>query len=174
MNRYHMNPKTGNPNKCSAKQGNCPFKSEAGSEATHYASAGEARVGYEQEMEAKTQAARESKKLASRAIAPLNSDGTRNVNFFTESELDELEAMKSDSDGLVRIGEISNGFLGEQSQYISRYFDGEIERFPKLTDGLTYTGNSRNYHSYKLAKTDVQEFVIRLRTYRQGIGQNCR
>jgi len=50
MARYHMNPATGNPNKCSAKEGNCPFKSDDGSEATHYESPNEARAGYEQEQ----------------------------------------------------------------------------------------------------------------------------
>lgn len=64
MTRYHINPKTGNPNKCSAKEGNCPFKSEAGTEATHYESPDAARAGYEQEMEAKAVAAKEAKAAA--------------------------------------------------------------------------------------------------------------
>jgi len=41
MNRYHINPETGNPNKCSAKPGNCPFKAE------HYDTKEEARAAYE-------------------------------------------------------------------------------------------------------------------------------
>jgi hypothetical protein len=51
MTRYHLNPKTGNPNKCSAKAGNCPFKTEDGAEATHYNSVEEARDGYEAQMD---------------------------------------------------------------------------------------------------------------------------
>ena len=50
MARYHMNPATGNPNKCSAKEGNCPFKSDDGAEATHYDNPTAAREGYEQEQ----------------------------------------------------------------------------------------------------------------------------
>lgn len=58
MTRYHINPKTGNPNKCSAKAGNCPFKGSDGAEAIHYGSADEARVGYEKEMEQQAEEAR--------------------------------------------------------------------------------------------------------------------
>jgi len=61
MTRYHINPKTGNPNKCSAKEGNCPFKGEDGAEAQHYESRDAAGAGYEAEMEAKAEAARVAK-----------------------------------------------------------------------------------------------------------------
>lgn len=46
MTKYHINPETGNPNKCVAKPGNCRF----GSDTTHYASKDEARAAYEAEM----------------------------------------------------------------------------------------------------------------------------
>jgi ADP-ribose pyrophosphatase YjhB (NUDIX family) len=42
MNRYHINPE-GNPGKCSAASGNCPF----GSDAPHYDTEQEARDAYE-------------------------------------------------------------------------------------------------------------------------------
>jgi hypothetical protein len=58
MTRYHINPKSGNPNKCSAKAGNCPFKSEDGTEASHYDSPEAARTGYERDMESKAEIAR--------------------------------------------------------------------------------------------------------------------
>jgi hypothetical protein len=44
---YHISPTTGNPNKCSAKEGNCPF----GAEQEHYASKAEARAAFEEKQE---------------------------------------------------------------------------------------------------------------------------
>lgn len=41
--KYHISPSTGNPNKCSAADGNCPY----GGESNHYASKDEARAAYE-------------------------------------------------------------------------------------------------------------------------------
>lgn len=43
MARYHVNSKTGNPNQCRAKEGNCPF----GSPAEHYGTKEAAREAYE-------------------------------------------------------------------------------------------------------------------------------
>jgi len=43
MNLFHINPKTGNPGKCSAADGNCPF----GSAETHFTSAEAARAAFE-------------------------------------------------------------------------------------------------------------------------------
>lgn len=70
MTRYHMNPATGNPNKCSAKEGNCPFKSDDGTEATHYESREEAAIGYEKEMAAKQDAERKRRAEAAEANWP--------------------------------------------------------------------------------------------------------
>lgn len=44
--KYHINPETGNANKCFAKPGNCRF----GSDSNHYASKDEARSAYENSM----------------------------------------------------------------------------------------------------------------------------
>lgn len=64
MTRYHINPKTGNPNKCSAKLGNCPFKSTDGAEAIHYETQDAAREGYEKIMEAQAEADRLAREAA--------------------------------------------------------------------------------------------------------------
>lgn len=40
---FHLNPKTGNPNRCTAKEGNCPF----GADAPHFESKDAARESYE-------------------------------------------------------------------------------------------------------------------------------
>jgi len=174
MARYHINPETGNPNKCSAQAGNCPFKSEAGDEATHYSSKNEARAGYEQKMESQGNRPQELKPIVDTEISPTKADGTRNPKFFTKDELTEINAMEVDGDGFVRLREVSNGFLGEQTQYISRYFSGVNEKFPVLVEGLSYSGRPNDYHSYKLAKSDVPEFIARLRAYRASVFQDCR
>lgn len=46
--KYHINPETGNPNKCVAKPGNCRF----GSDANHFDTKAEARKVYEERMSA--------------------------------------------------------------------------------------------------------------------------
>jgi len=99
---------------------------------------------------------------------------TRDPQIFSDVELAEIETMEVDADGFVRIGEISNGWLGEQSQYVGRYFTGTIDGYPKLVEGLTYTGNPNNYHSWKLRKEDVQEFIVRVRTHLWSNFQLCR
>ncbi len=48
MTKYHLNPQTGNPGKCSAEQGNCPF----GDPLEHYDFPAEARKSFESIVEA--------------------------------------------------------------------------------------------------------------------------
>lgn len=47
MAKFHINPATGNPGRCLARSGNCPF----GGEDAHYSTKEEARLAYEQQME---------------------------------------------------------------------------------------------------------------------------
>jgi hypothetical protein len=47
MPKYHISPSTGNPNKCSARDGYCPF----GDETVHFSTKEEARTFYESEQE---------------------------------------------------------------------------------------------------------------------------
>jgi hypothetical protein len=98
----------------------------------------------------------------------------RDPSVFTPEELIELNALKVDENGFVAIGQIANMWLGEQSQYVSRYFSGVIDGYPKLTDGLAYDGQEGNYHSLKLAQKDVKTFIIRLRDYRWRAFEPCR
>lgn len=49
MAKFHINPETGEPGKCSAAEGNCPYKDVS----NHFDSAADARKGYEEEMEAR-------------------------------------------------------------------------------------------------------------------------
>jgi len=46
MTKYHVNPETGNPGKCRASDGNCPF----GSEDQHYPTHADAQFAYEDQM----------------------------------------------------------------------------------------------------------------------------
>lgn len=48
--KFHINPETGNPNKCVAKPGNCRF----GADTNHYESKDEARTAYESSMSGST------------------------------------------------------------------------------------------------------------------------
>ena len=98
----------------------------------------------------------------------------RNPEVFTSEELAELEALKVDGENLVSIGEISNLWLGEQTQFVSRYFHGKMEEYPLMVEGLRFSGDLRNHHSWKLHKEDVQEFIIRVRRYRWSRSQPCR
>jgi len=49
MAKYHVNPATGEPGRCTAENGNCPFSDVS----DHFDTAVEARVGYEKEMESR-------------------------------------------------------------------------------------------------------------------------
>lgn len=46
MAKFHINPNTGHPGKCTAEEGNCPF----GEDAPHFASASDARKSFESSM----------------------------------------------------------------------------------------------------------------------------
>lgn len=48
MAKYHINPATGDPGRCMARSGHCPF----GGDETHYSTKAEAREAYSIEMDA--------------------------------------------------------------------------------------------------------------------------
>lgn len=91
---------------------------------------------------------------------------------FTAAQQDTLAELEVNEDGMVRLSNITQGVLGEQTQYISYHFDGI--RVPVLTDGLRSNNDSPSYHSYLLHKEDVPEFIARLRAYRRERGQRSR
>lgn len=90
---------------------------------------------------------------------------TRNPSIFTEEENEVIESLKVE-DGYVSIGAIANNYLGEQSQYVSRHFKGNIQGFPALFEGLDFHGIEGNYHSWRVLQSDVKPFLIRLRKFR--------
>jgi hypothetical protein len=62
--KFHINPSTGNPNKCSAKSGNCPF----GGDSEHFESKDEARLNFEhQNSDQSVKSSRKSFKRVSKA-----------------------------------------------------------------------------------------------------------
>ena len=72
-------------------------------------------------------------------------------------------------DNYVDFGDISRGKLGLQCQHGSRYIHGEIEGYPNLGYGLCFKGNNHNYHSFKIHKDDVDEFVKRHKEYVKAV-----
>ena len=91
---------------------------------------------------------------------------------FTDDQQFTLDNLGTNQDGMVRLADITQGVLNEQTQYISYHFDGV--RVPVLTEGLRTNTDSPSYHSYLLHKEDVPEFIARLRAYRRSRGQHSR
>jgi len=75
------------------------------------------------------------------------------------------EKYNSDENGFVSFGDVSRGELQKQSQYGSRYVDGMAEEYPSLGDGLRFEGTPDDYHSLRIHKEDIAEFVRRYREY---------
>ncbi len=70
-------------------------------------------------------------------------------------------------DDYVDIGDIVHGKLLEgQSQYVSRYLLKDFPGYPFLGEGLRFEGESRDYHSWRIHKDDVETFVKRVKEHR--------
>jgi len=70
----------------------------------------------------------------------------------------KLELDKNDH---VPFGDVARSIMGQQCQYGSRYINGLCEGYPPLGEGLRFTGDDRNYHSFTIHVEDVEEFVRR-------------
>ena len=68
----------------------------------------------------------------------------------------------------VNFGDISRGQLGIQCQYGSRYTDGGCG-WKNLGEGLRFKGNTNIYHSLRIHKDDVEEFVNRYNKHMKEI-----
>jgi hypothetical protein len=71
------------------------------------------------------------------------------------------EKYTADEDGFVMFGDVSRGELKKQTQYGSRYVNGFQGEYPNLGEGLRFDGDPDNYHSLKIHKDDIEEFVKR-------------
>lgn len=70
--KFHINPETGNPNKCSAKSGNCPF----GSDSEHFESKAEARLNFEyQNADGSLKSSKRVAKVSSTPVEPVAVSG---------------------------------------------------------------------------------------------------
>jgi hypothetical protein len=77
---------------------------------------------------------------------------------------------KADENGFVDFGDIARGELRQQSQYASRYLNGKMEGYPNLGDGLRFEGDPLNYHSLRIHKDDIAEFVQRVTSHKKASG----
>lgn len=93
---------------------------------------------------------------------------TSDIDYgFTPAEEDALAALPVDADGMVLLGDVAHNVLGEQTQYLSYFFVGNINRYPSLVGGLRTDSSSFSYHSYRIHSEDVREFIARVRAYRR-------
>lgn len=67
----------------------------------------------------------------------------------------------ADADGFVNFGDVARGVLNMQCQYAS-YYVGGVGGRPDLSQGLRFKGDAFNYHSIRIHKDDVVEFVKRV------------
>jgi hypothetical protein len=67
----------------------------------------------------------------------------------------------------IPFGNIARNRCGGQCQYVSRYIDGRHES-PNLGEGLRFQGDPSDYHSVTIHKDDVEEFVRRVKDFREG------
>lgn len=70
--KFHINPETGNPNKCSAKNGNCPF----GGNSEHFDSKDEARSHFEHKnADQSLKSSKKVEKISSTPVEPSVANG---------------------------------------------------------------------------------------------------
>ncbi|XLQ19712.1 MAG: hypothetical protein ACKUBY_03915 [Candidatus Moraniibacteriota bacterium] len=87
---------------------------------------------------------------------------------FNKTEI-EGTFFSFDENGFVRFGDVARSLLQQQAQYASRYTDGTLEDYPNLGKELKFEGNSSDYHSLKIHKDDIQEFINRVRKHREQL-----
>jgi hypothetical protein len=92
MAKYHINPSSGDPSQCRARAGNCPF----GSDDEHYGSSTEARVAYEEQMQAKTSA------VANQVPSTFNMKQLNDLAKSTSSPLIQEEVVKRGSERTLK------------------------------------------------------------------------
>ncbi len=81
-----------------------------------------------------------------------------------ENKIESLsEKYQADENGFIEFGDVSRGELGKQTQYGSRYVNGFQGEYPNLGEGLRFEGDADNYHSLKIHKDDIKEFVRRFK-----------
>lgn len=120
MARYHINPETGNPNKCGAVKGNCPF----GGTNEHYDTKAEAQAAYETHMDQTTDA----------------------LQSIQKEIRERREARRADKPGL----EIVNTATGQVEAFIGFNKDelsmpGYVDHVMKNYEGTQWTVRKKNF-----------------------------
>jgi hypothetical protein len=90
--------------------------------------------------------------------------------ILTDEQNEALATLEADTNGMVRLGDLTRRVLGEQVQYISYHFTGTAGR-KVLTEGLRVDASSFSYHEYRIHIEDCHEFIARLRTHRHQTNQ---
>src|SRR3989338_5286644 len=78
-----------------------------------------------------------------------------------------------DNEGFVKLGDVTRGLLGRQTQYISRFIDNTDSEYPNFVNSLKFKNvfkegqekGSGNYYDYKIHKDSIEEFVKRVKNY---------
>lgn len=70
-------------------------------------------------------------------------------------------------DEFVSFGDVARGQLDQQCQYASRWVGGR-HGWPDLSAGLRFDGDPVDYHSLRIHRDDVAEFVARARAAQNG------
>lgn len=89
---------------------------------------------------------------------------TRDPSFFTPEELQTISSLAVEDDGFVRLSELAFKYLGEQTQYVSRYFYSWDTHTPHLTVDLRTDGDDE--YDARIHRDDVVPFLTLLRAYR--------
>jgi len=89
------------------------------------------------------------------------------IVFYKEKYIKTRDlGVKMDDKDFVNFGDVvARGKFGMQCQYVSRYVDGVIPGWANLGKGLRFQGSAANYHSLKIHKDDVEEFVRRVKKH---------
>ncbi|MDD5589998.1 MAG: hypothetical protein PHQ47_02390 [Candidatus Portnoybacteria bacterium] len=86
-----------------------------------------------------------------------------------KEKADTQNLFEADEDGFVNFGDVSRRLLGKQAQYGSRYINDAFKsEYPQLGEGLRIKGNPDDYHSIRIHKDDVEEFVRRYNEFKQN------
>lgn len=84
--------------------------------------------------------------------------------FFKQPKIREQYLSKIDSEGYLRLGEVSrNEFGGRQIKNIASLLDGS--EGVNLGEGLRYKGNSGDYSSIEIHIDDLESFIERVKEF---------
>ncbi|ETB63859.1 TPA: hypothetical protein DIC38_02030 [Candidatus Nomurabacteria bacterium] len=84
--------------------------------------------------------------------------------FIKQPTIKERYLSKVDSEGYLRLGEISRGeFGGRQVKNIASLLDGS--EGVNLGEGLRYNGNSGNYSDMKIHIDDLESFIEKVKEF---------